>query len=123
MPTSRPKTVLVIDDEPDILELVGMVLQDEGYRVETAGHGLEALEIISSRMPDLILLDMKMPVMDGPAFAREFHARYDGGVPIVVITAAADALNQARDIGADDSVGKPFELDQLAKVVKRHLRG
>ena len=94
MRTSDNKTVLVVDDEPDILDLVGMILEGEGYHVETAAHGLEALEVVSNRMPDLILLDMKMPVMDGPTFAHEFHARYDGQAPIVVITAAVTPMKR-----------------------------
>jgi DNA-binding response OmpR family regulator len=70
----------------------------------------------------VILLDMKMPVMNGWRFADEFRIRHDHLTPIVVITAAEDARSRAEDIGADGWIGKPFEIEDLLRVVKRQTR-
>lgn len=121
MPPADPKTILVVDDEPDIQEVARIALEMEDYRVEMAANGLEALEMIAVSMPDLVLLDVKMPVMDGWAFAREFQVRYDHRVPIIVMTAAADARMRAREMGATGWIGKPFDLDELVEAVGRHL--
>jgi len=117
-----PRTVLVVDDDRDIVNLVALVLGFAGYQVQTAADGQEALEAVGRGMPDLILLDMKMPVMDGWEFAKEFQAKYDLRTPIVVLTAATDARKRAEEIGAAGWVGKPFELETLVEVVSQHLR-
>ncbi len=115
------KAILVIDDEPDIVLLVTETLRLEGYKMQTASNGREGLEAVQKELPDLILLDMKMPVMSGPEFAREFRARFDHQIPIVVVTASAEARNCAAETGAADWIGKPFDLDKLVEVVSRHL--
>jgi len=120
-PATGQPTVLVLDDDRDLSTLVTYILEAEGYRVRTAPDGRQGLEAIEREMPSLILLDMKMPVMDGWTFAREFRARYDARVPIVVLTAAEDAMKRARDVGAVDWVGKPFDLDVLIDVVGRYV--
>ena len=118
---AESRTILVIDDEPDIVLLVSETLDMEGYKVQTASNGREGLEIVQKRLPDLILLDMKMPVMSGPEFAREFHARFDRKAPIVILTAASEARARAEETGAADWLGKPFDLDALVDVVARRL--
>lgn len=121
MAETRPKTVLVVDDDQDILSIVSLILEEEGFKVETAADGREGLEAVEQGMPDLILLDMKMPIMNGWEFAREFHARYDNKVPIVVLTAAEDAKKRAEEIGAVGWIGKPFDLDHVVSVVERNV--
>jgi len=116
------KTILVVDDEQDILDLVAIALEDEGFQVVAASNGLEALASVESHMPDLILLDMKMPIMNAGEFAREFHDRYGRLTPIVVFSAADDAGICAEQMGAVGCIGKPFDLDALAEAVKRFLR-
>lgn len=116
---ARRTGVLVVDDDDDIRTLVASVLEDEGFAVTTAADGVDALASIERAMPDVILLDMKMPRMDGPTFAREFHARFRGSAKIVVFTAAENAKRRAADVGADDVVGKPFDIDALVKTVRR----
>jgi DNA-binding response OmpR family regulator len=109
--------VLVIDDDPSIREAIGFVLGDEGFQVEEAPNGLAALAAIDRRHPDVILLDMKMPVMDGWEFARRYRARYGRRAPIIVVTAAQDAAQRGADVGADDYLAKPFDLDVLVQRV------
>lgn len=114
--------ILIVEDDEDLRELTTTMLEMENFQVRTARHGREALERVIEHMPDLILLDMKMPVMDGPCFALEFRARYGDTVPIVVTTAAQDAANRAREIGAAGWLAKPFGFDELVMMVRLHLR-
>jgi urea transport system substrate-binding protein len=114
--------VLVTEDDEDLRMLVSMLLEGAGFVVQTAKHGEEALQRVEEHMPDLILLDMKMPVMDGWQFAKAFRDRHDGEVPIVVMTAAEHAAKRAREIDAVGWLSKPFECDELINEVEAHLR-
>ena len=111
-------TILVVDDDPGILSTVADVLDLEGYSVKTATNGAEALRAVEQHEPCLVLLDMRMPVLDGWGFA---HAVRDRGIfiPIVVMTAAQDARHWAEEIGADGYLSKPFELIDLLVAVER----
>jgi CheY-like chemotaxis protein len=117
------KSILIVEDDPDILMALKAFLEVEDYTVRTAENGFEAMKLLSDgKMPNLILLDMKMPVMNGWQFAIEFLAKHDHLSPIVVMTAAADASLRANDINAIGWVAKPFDLDELLKVVKKYER-
>ena len=110
--------VLIVDDEPDIRATVSAMLEIEGYEVDEAANGADALQAMERQEPDLILLDMRMPVLDGWAFAREMRGR--GHVtPIVVMTAARDAARWASEIAAAAFVSKPFGFDDLISAVER----
>lgn len=113
--------VLIVDDDPDMIEVIELVLHDAGYATRGAHNGSQALEAVAARMPALILLDMLMPVMDGWQFAREFHARYGACTPIVVATAAEHVDSRRGEIGAADVLPKPFEVSDLLRVVARHV--
>ena len=115
--------VLVVEDDLALRELVILVLTDAGYDVVGASDGRVALACVARQMPKLILLDMKMPGMNGWEFARAFDARYGRQSPIVVVTAAADAEARARDIVADGHLNKPFDLNDLLTLVAKHLGG
>lgn len=117
------KTILVLEDEADILQSLSELLQTEGYLVHLARNGKEALEYLrKSPMPDLVLLDMKMPVMNGWDFTKEFYRLYDHRAPLLVMTAAADAEKRANEVHADGFIGKPFNLDELLKKIKTALQ-
>ena len=110
--------VLIADDEPDILEILKYNLAGEGYEVVSAASGQEALDAVARKRPLVILLDMRMPVMDGWAVARAL--RVQGiDVPIVVMTAAESAKRWADEVGADGYLSKPFGLDELLAAVDR----
>jgi CheY-like chemotaxis protein len=110
--------VLVVDDEADIRATVSAMLETEGYHVEEAANGADALQAVEMRRPDLILLDMRMPVLDGWGFAAELRRR-GHRTPIVVMTAARDAARWAADIAATAFVAKPFGFDDLITALER----
>lgn len=118
---SNSNLVLAVDDDPSILELVQMALEDDGYTVMTAADGAEALELLDKHSLGLILLDMRMSRVNGWEFAEAYRRRPGPHAPIVVITAAADAAARAAEIGAEGYLGKPFGLDELSEVVSRYL--
>ena len=111
--------VLVVDDDPSILDTVTSILTSEGFQVMAAGGGKEALSLMHSWHPTLVLLDMRMPIMDGWAVAR---AMQESGskVPIIVMTAAESAKRWADEIGAAGHLAKPFGLDELLSCVEKH---
>ncbi|NVB79846.1 MAG: response regulator [Kofleriaceae bacterium] len=116
--TERPRPlVLIVEDDPDLLELERDALAEKGYRVATAANGEEGLERIAEEQPQLVLLDMRMPVMDGWTFARMLRDRYGRRIPLAVITAAEDSKLRADEIGADADLGKPFEMRELFELV------
>jgi CheY-like chemotaxis protein len=109
--------VLVVDDEPDIRATVSAMLEIEGYAVTEAANGADALHRVEERAPDVILLDMRMPVLDGWGFAAELRRR-GHHMPIVVMTAARDAAHWAGEIAASAFVAKPFGFDDLITAVE-----
>ena len=114
--------VLVVDDEPDIRATVSAMLEIEGYDVAEAANGADALRVFEERMFDVILLDMRMPVLDGWGFAAELRRR-GHPTPIVVMTAARDAAHWAAEIAASAFVAKPFGFDDLISAVERASPG
>ncbi len=113
--------ILVVDDDPAILATVADILDFEGYRVVTATNGDEALRLLDEVQPSLVLLDMRMPVVDGWEFVRA--ARERGlEAPLLVMTAARSAQRWAEEVGAAGFVAKPFEMAELLREVER-VRG
>ena len=118
MNAGRP-LVLVVDDDADLRELLVVLLSTDGVEVATAGNGQEALDAILARRPDLILLDMKMPVMDGWELCRRMDAAHVVRPPILVMTAAFDPAARAAEVQADGWIGKPFENEEVRTMVRR----
>jgi DNA-binding response OmpR family regulator len=113
---NRP-AILVVDDDRDLVELVAWILEEEGYEVRTAGNGAQGLQVLGTFDPALIILDMRMPVMDGWRFAAELDGR-GPHAPILVMTAAEDAHVPAQEIGARYWIAKPFEIEALLRLVR-----
>jgi CheY-like chemotaxis protein len=111
-------TVLVVDDDTSILDTVTAILSGEGYDVVSAASGQEALDAVARKHPLVILLDMRMPIMDGWAVARALRGQ-GINVPIVVMTAAESAKRWADEVGAEGYLAKPFGLDDLLAAVDR----
>ena len=114
--------ILVVDDNPQITNLLHQYLQAQGYSVETAGDGVEALERVAAREPDLILLDAMMPRMDGFQFIQELRCHQD--IPVIFLTARLDEIDLLTGFGygADDYVTKPFSMGELSARVKAVLQ-
>ena len=121
-PPGRPRPILVVDDDAAIRRVVAAVLADEGYTVAEAPDGGAALARARAAPPRLILLDMRMPGMDGWEFARRYRRRPGPHAPIICVTAAVDAAARGAQIGAVAALGKPFDLDALLALVGRHAR-
>ncbi|HEV2125141.1 MAG TPA: response regulator [Chloroflexota bacterium] len=119
MPDRNEAVVLVVDDDPTIRETVVMVLEDEGYATVEAPHGAAALSLVQHHHPAVILLDMRMPVMDGWQFAQAYRELPLPHAPIVTMTAASDAGKWAAEIGANAVLAKPFEIDDLLDTVQK----
>jgi CheY-like chemotaxis protein len=114
--------VLVVDDDPTIRDFLAEALRDQGYAVETAANGAEAVEAVARSRPSLVLLDVRMPVLDGWGFAEVMRER-GLRLPIVVMTAAHNAQYWCDEIGAVCALPKPFHLDDLFGAVDRfHAR-
>jgi CheY-like chemotaxis protein len=116
------RPILVVEDDDDIREFIELALRDEGYAIITAPNGAVALERVEREDPLAILLDMKMPVMDGWEFVQRYHQRVAPAAPIIVMTAAHDPRVRAAQVHAFDVLAKPFELLDLLAVVARALR-
>jgi len=115
--SQRP--ILVVDDDPEILAMLRDFLESEGLQVCTATNGAEALDALNDCVPSLILLDMRMPVLDGWGFAERYRERHLG-YPIVVMTAAESARRWAEEIGATSYIAKPFDVNELLQMIERH---
>jgi CheY-like chemotaxis protein len=114
--------VLLVDDDPEILEATGQILREWGYLVDEARDGLTALSLARTVRPDLMLIDLMMPVMDGCTLIQRLREeKVAEGVPLVVFSADRDAREKARQLDAAASLRKPFELDELQTVVERLL--
>jgi CheY-like chemotaxis protein len=120
MKAAAMSSVLVIEDDPDMRGLLVIMLEEQGHIVRAAANGVAGLEAIHRERPDVILLDMEMPVMDGWELARRYRAEVGNPAPIVVMTASEDPRKPAEEIGAAGWLGEPVELDVLFETV-RHI--
>jgi two-component system alkaline phosphatase synthesis response regulator PhoP/two-component system response regulator VicR len=113
--------ILVVDDDAAIRDIVELALKAEGYPVESASNGAEALWVTERYRPALILLDLDMPVLSGPEFAAEIRRRYADPAPVVVVSSTRSAWQWAQELRAANYLEKPFELDELLAIVGRLL--
>jgi CheY-like chemotaxis protein len=115
------RTILIVEDEEYIREILAMLFTDAGYRVRVAVHGGDALAQVAEELPDLILSDVMMPVLDGAALCRQLKGQV-GTRQIPIILMSAVGSDGARDAGADAFIDKPFDLETLEGLVGRLLR-
>jgi DNA-binding response OmpR family regulator len=119
---SQKNTILVVDDEVTIREVVRRYLEREGFQVVEAADGYEALDAIKEESPDLIVLDLMMPGIDGLTLTQ--HLRQDHHTPIIILTARGETSDRIRglDLGADDYITKPFSPQEVVSRVRAVLR-
>ncbi len=128
-----PQKILVVDDDPDILDALTMILESQGYQVVTARDGIEGLANLKAENPDLMVLDLLMPKMDGWAVCKELQdprwSKYKD-IPILILTSVREDASRRRyeletglELDVDDYVEKPFNpdilLDRVSKLIKR----
>lgn len=124
--------ILIVDDDPDILDALTMILESKGYRVTTAQNGIEALASLKADKPDMMILDLLMPKMDGFTVCQEIQdprwARY-GNIPILILTSVREEASRRRyeletglELGVDDYIEKPIAPDVLLERVEILIR-
>lgn len=121
MSSGTPPTVLVVDDDPDILLTVEQILQSEGYTVLAARNGQEALSRLDLERPGVIILDLMMPVMDGFEFRRRLLDHPASATPVIVVSADRDLARKAEALHVNGYLAKPFNLDDLLAHVSRFV--
>jgi DNA-binding response OmpR family regulator len=117
----RDKSVLIVDDEPRIGRILAMKLKLAHYEPVVATSGLEAIRLMETRNPDIMLLDIVMPDMDGCQVLERI--RRFAKIPVIVMTALPEAIDRAMRLGATDSIIKPFDPDRLVGRITELLRG
>jgi len=122
VPGSKP-LILIVDDEPSIVELIRFHLEKQGYAVISAGDGPTALDLVNTRQPDLVLLDLMLPGLDGFEICRRLRAD-SPDLPIIILTAKQEEIDKVLglEIGADDYITKPFGTRELVARIKAVLR-
>lgn len=120
------KRILIVDDEPDLVEVLSIIFRAYGYETELAHDGLTALQMIAERRPDLVLMDVMMPRMNGLEACRKLKEDPETrDLPVVLLTAKAHDADKSSGLGAgaDAYLAKPFDNAQLLSIVERFLSG
>ncbi len=114
--------ILIVDDQYGIRILLNEVLQKVGYETYQAANGVQALEIAKEHSPDLVLLDMKIPGMDGIEILKRMK-EYDSNIAVIIMTAYGelDMIQRAKDLGAITHFAKPFDIDDIRNAVNKYL--
>jgi two-component system response regulator (stage 0 sporulation protein F) len=122
--TPESPLILVVDDQMGVRRLIQEVFREVGFRVITAAHGQEALALCSVELPNIVLLDMKMPVMDGLETLRALKHLYPA-LPVIIMTAVGDGdrVNEVLSGGARSCISKPFDVFELRRMVQEVLEG
>jgi CheY-like chemotaxis protein len=116
-----PRTVLIVEDEAAFREALVMAVGDEGYTVHSASNGAEAISLLERVTPDIIILDIQMPVMNGQAFLNEYQRRYTNAAPVIVCsTRRHDAVVSQLKVSA--FLTKPVDIDDLLEAIENNLR-
>lgn len=115
------KTILIVDDDPSILDVMRIILEEKGYSIEVLEKGLDALSRIEKEKPDLVFLDNWLPDITGEEVIKKLKRNSaTRSIPTVIISANHDITRIAKESGADDSLPKPFELEELIKVLEKY---
>ncbi len=118
MVVTKVRRILLVEDEDDIRAALATLLADEGYEVLAAPDGFDGLASLDGIAPDVIILDWRMPVIDGGRFIRALRDEWKLTTPVLVITAGRASREEALRAGADDFLAKPFDLDDLLAKVR-----
>jgi CheY-like chemotaxis protein len=117
---ARPR-VLVVEDDADVCEALRLILGDAGYAVATVAHGAAALDLVKQHRPALIFVDLRLPIMDGFSFVDQYRRTPPPHASLVLLSAAKDLPEIARQVRADAYVRKPFDADEILSIAARCL--
>jgi two-component system response regulator (stage 0 sporulation protein F) len=118
------KSILVVDDQIGVRRLLVETFRDQGFEVDLAANGYEALEKLNDKAPDLILLDMKMPGMNGLEVLRQIKQKYpDQAVIMMTAYGELEIVNEAINLGVKECITKPFDINQLRELAQRIVTG
>lgn len=116
------KRIIICDDDEGILDMLTLVLEDSGYQVIAEANSLNLYQLIETEQPDLLLVDLWMPVLSGDQVVRRLKANVDTkNLPVIVISASTDGHKIAAEAGADSYIAKPFDIDELVDTVQSYL--
>lgn len=115
------RSILLVEDDASMSTMLSLFLEDANYAVQIAQHGAEALELLQTYRPALILLDLRMPVMDGPEFLAEARRQFHDLPPIILMTAYRDVSPEIMELGLP-WLTKPMKLDALLQLVSKHIQ-
>lgn len=114
--------ILVIDDDPDILSVLEILLSRKGYKVEVSAKGDNTVHKVRAFHPDLVLLDVLISGHDGRTICKELKSKEDTrNIPVIMLSAHPAAAATIKEYGADDFIAKPFEVERLIKTIRKHL--
>ncbi len=118
------KKILIVDDEKDIIKELEFILRKKGFEIVTAANGKEALELVKINKPDLVLLDLFMPVFGGVQFGKEFKANSETkNIPVILLTASADNIEAKKnECLAEDYILKPFDYKEVIEKINKFLK-
>jgi DNA-binding response OmpR family regulator len=117
------KTILVLDDDPSVRHMLRVLIEQQGHAVVTVGDARSALAQCSVQLPDLMIVDLMLPIEDGEMFLREFRRRWrHAQIPVIVLSASTARNDIARRVGADATLAKPFFAEDLRELVALHVR-
>ncbi|MCH1626202.1 response regulator [Ferdinandcohnia quinoae] len=114
--------ILIVDDQYGIRILLNEVFQKEGYKTFQAANGVQAIDIVNKHSPDLVLLDMKIPGMDGIEILKRLK-KIDKNIQVIIMTAYGelDMIQEAKELGAITHFAKPFDIDEIREAVRSHI--
>lgn len=118
------KKIMIVDDEPDLVAVTSFRLKKHGYNILTASNGQEALDMIKKESPDLVLLDLRLPLISGQDVCKKIKSDPElKNIAVIIFTASAsiDIIEKAKTLGADDHLIKPFDSEQLLSTVKKFI--
>jgi DNA-binding response OmpR family regulator len=118
--SSRKKRILVVDDHPQVLKFIGIDLKLRGFEVLSTGSGADCLKMINQSMPDIVLLDVLMPGMNGFDVLKELRKTSD--LPVIAFSASPGNQGEALRLGASDFMHKPFDPDEMARKINKLLQ-
>ncbi|HEX2950832.1 MAG TPA: response regulator [Armatimonadota bacterium] len=117
------KRILVVEDNAEVAKLLELILRRAGYEITTAGDGVEALDRFQEQPPDLVLLDIMLPRMDGYEVCTHIRRDFHSTIPVVMLSSLDSPLDmeRSREAGATDHIAKPFDKDQLLDIISAYI--